>query len=91
MMWTKPHILLLDEPTNHLDLDSVDALIQALLPFKGGVLLVSHDEHFISAVCDELWVVDKLKVSPWPGDFQSYKEKVSRRPADKKAKITVKF
>ena len=37
-MWQKPHVLLLDEPTNHLDLDAVEALIHALLDFRGVTL-----------------------------------------------------
>jgi len=40
LTFTKPHILLLDEPSNHLDIDAVDALIQGLALFKGGVLMV---------------------------------------------------
>jgi ABC-type bacteriocin/lantibiotic exporter with double-glycine peptidase domain len=40
LTFTKPHILLLDEPSNHLDIDAVDALIQGLAVFKGGVLMV---------------------------------------------------
>ncbi|KAG8383318.1 hypothetical protein BUALT_Bualt05G0172200 [Buddleja alternifolia] len=43
----KPHSLLLDEPSNHLDLDAVEALIQGLVLFQGGVLMVSHDEHLL--------------------------------------------
>ena len=40
MTFTKPHILLLDEPSNHLDIDAVNALIEGLATFKGGVLMV---------------------------------------------------
>jgi hypothetical protein len=40
LTFTKPHILLLDEPSNHLDIDAVDALIEGLALFKGGVLMV---------------------------------------------------
>lgn len=47
MTFTKPHILLLDEPSNHLDIDAVNALIQGLATFKGGVLMVSHDQYLI--------------------------------------------
>ena len=56
MTFCKPHLLLLDEPTNHLDIDTVDALIEALNMYSGGVLIISHDEHLISQVCDEIWV-----------------------------------
>ncbi|KAG9441060.1 hypothetical protein H6P81_016914 [Aristolochia fimbriata] len=70
----KPHIILLDEPSNHLDLDAVEALIQGLVLFQGGVLMVSHDEHLISGSVDELWVVSDGKVSPFPGTFLDYKK-----------------
>ncbi|XP_068640397.1 ABC transporter F family member 3 [Aristolochia californica] len=70
----KPHIILLDEPSNHLDLDAVEALIQGLVLFQGGVLMVSHDEHLISGSVDELWVVSEGKVSPFHGTFLDYKK-----------------
>lgn len=70
----KPHILLLDEPSNHLDLDAVEALIQGLVLFQGGVLMVSHDEHLISGSVEQLWVVSEGKISPFGGTFQDYKK-----------------
>eukprot|EP00049_Salpingoeca_infusionum_P028083 m.36125 g.36125 ORF g.36125 m.36125 type:complete len:754 (+) comp9967_c1_seq3:98-2359(+) len=74
--YNEPHLLLLDEPTNHLDLDTVQALIQALSEYKGGVMIVSHDEHLITAVCDELWIIQNKKVDLSRGNFQDYKEQV---------------
>ena len=56
--WEKPHILLLDEPTNHLDFDAINALIVALNNYEGGLVVVSHDRYFLSALCDRLYVVD---------------------------------
>jgi len=88
--YTEPHLLLLDEPTNHLDLDSVQGLIRALMSFQGGVFVVSHDEHLISAVCDELWIIRDKKVHLSEGDFQGYKKTVledmkrKRHPAGRK-------
>ncbi|KAK8652032.1 hypothetical protein V6N13_141602 [Hibiscus sabdariffa] len=70
----KPHIILLDEPSNHLDLDAVEALIQGLVLFQGGILMVSHDEHLISGSVDELWVVSQGRVNPFHGTFQDYKK-----------------
>ncbi|KAK9103923.1 hypothetical protein Sjap_021177 [Stephania japonica] len=70
----KPHIILLDEPSNHLDLDAVEALIQGLVLFQGGVLMVSHDEHLISGSVGELWVVSDGKVTPFQGNFLDYKK-----------------
>jgi|APGre2960657444_1045066.scaffolds.fasta_scaffold01255_7 ATP-binding cassette subfamily F protein 3 len=73
--WTKPHILLLDEPSNHVDLQSCDALIQGLSLFKGGVLLISHDEHLITNVADEIWLVNgDGGVEPFSGSFKDYKK-----------------
>ena len=71
-------MLLLDEPSNHLDLDSVEALALALAEFEGGVLLVSHDEHLISLVCDELWVLDNSTVTRFDGTFSQYKRQLLR-------------
>ena len=48
----------MDEPTNHLDLESVDALVRALIAFKGGVILVSHDARLITATECEIWVCE---------------------------------
>ena len=49
-----------------LPLIRVQALIHALAQFDGGVLVVSHDEYLINAVCDELWVLSDKKVSTFP-------------------------
>jgi len=46
-VWNQPHIMILDEPTNHLDIEGVNALIDALYGYEGGVLVVSHDQYFI--------------------------------------------
>jgi ATPase subunit of ABC transporter with duplicated ATPase domains len=41
--------------------------------FTGGIVLISHDERLISAVCDEIWIVNNGQVNRWDGDFDSYK------------------
>lgn len=61
-MYRKPHLLILDEPTNHLDFETSAALIEAINDFEGGVLLVSHDQHLLSSVCQDLLVVSGGKV-----------------------------
>ncbi|KAH0481245.1 MAG: hypothetical protein KVP17_003745 [Porospora cf. gigantea B] len=53
----KPHMLLLDEPTNHLDMESVEALIEGLKHFKGGVILISHDARLIHETDCRLFIV----------------------------------
>jgi len=47
-----PQILLLDEPTNHLDYDAINALIESLKGYKGGLCVVSHDQYFLNALCN---------------------------------------
>ncbi|RNF01415.1 ATP-binding cassette protein subfamily F, member 1 [Trypanosoma rangeli] len=77
--FTRPHLLLLDEPTNHLDIDTLDALIEALLEYKGGLLVISHDEHFITSLCDEIYVCANNGIKRFDGDFSEYREIVLRQ------------
>eukprot|EP01012_Entosiphon_sulcatum_P010372 TRINITY_DN1604_c0_g1_i1.p1 TRINITY_DN1604_c0_g1~~TRINITY_DN1604_c0_g1_i1.p1 ORF type:complete len:737 (+),score=215.36 TRINITY_DN1604_c0_g1_i1:293-2212(+) len=72
----QPHLLLLDEPTNHLDIDTVDALIDALNCYKGGVVIISHDEHLIESVCDEIWVAGNGELVRYHGEFRDYKRQL---------------
>lgn len=76
LTFSKPHILLLDEPSNHLDIDAVNALIQGLATFKGGVLMVSHDQFLIEATVDELWMCEDGRISPFPGTLTEYKARL---------------
>lgn len=72
----QPHILILDEPSNHLDTQGLDALADALINFKGGVLMVSHDVSIIDKVCKEIWVAEDSKVYRFPGDIHAYKKHI---------------
>jgi ATP-binding cassette subfamily F protein 3 len=60
--WDSPHMLILDEPTNHLDLESIQALSLALADYSGAVVLVSHNQGFVSEFGNQLWVVENNKV-----------------------------
>jgi len=76
--WEKPHILMLDEPTNHLDYDAINALIMGLNDYKGGLVVVSHDEYFLNALCDRLFLVDKGECKPFNGDLDDYRKMVTK-------------
>lgn len=70
--WWEPSCLILDEPTNHLDLDSLDALSLGLQAFPGAVVVVSHNSGFVSALCDELWVVRDGTVKACPRGEEAF-------------------
>lgn len=75
----QPHILILDEPSNHLDTQGLDALADALINFKGGVLMVSHDVSTIERVCNEIWVSEDSKVTRFPGNIHDYKKHILKQ------------
>nr|XP_056705507.1 ATP-binding cassette sub-family F member 3 [Euleptes europaea] len=68
-----PNFYILDEPTNHLDMETIEALANALNKFRGGLILVSHDERFIRLVCQELWVCGNGTVQRIDGGFEEYR------------------
>lgn len=57
-MWNNPHLLVLDEPTNFLDRDSLGGLAVAIRDFKGGVVMISHNEEFVGALAAEQWHIN---------------------------------
>jgi elongation factor 3 len=57
-MWMQPHIVILDEPTNYLDRESLGALAGAIEEFDGGIIIISHNNEFVSKLCPETWVMD---------------------------------
>ncbi|PIB01031.1 mRNA export factor elf1 [Cercospora beticola] len=62
-MWNNPHLLVLDEPTNFLDRDSLGGLAVAIRDYKGGVVMISHNEEFVGALCPEQWHVDNGRLT----------------------------
>ncbi len=64
-----PDILLLDEPTNGLDLDSINWLEEYLIEFPNVVIVVSHDRHFLNAVCTHTCDIDYGKVRMYSGNY----------------------
>jgi len=62
LTWKTPNFIIMDEPTNHLDMETIDALIRALNVWKGGLLIVSHDQHFLQSIAKDYWIVAKKKI-----------------------------
>merc|ERR1711968_358041 len=62
----------MDEPTNNLDISAVEALADAVEAFDGGVVLVSHDQYFVSRVAKTVWIVGDGQVRPCGCGFEEY-------------------
>ncbi|HTY87032.1 MAG TPA: ABC-F family ATP-binding cassette domain-containing protein [Candidatus Acidoferrum sp.] len=73
-----PNLLLMDEPTTHLDLASVDALIEALEPYTGTLIFISHDVHFIRALSNHVVRVENGRLRHFTGGYQYYLDKTAQ-------------
>ncbi|KFB53888.1 AGAP012249-PA-like protein [Anopheles sinensis] len=71
-----PDVLILDEPTNNLDIESIDALADAINDYKGGVIIVSHDERLIRETECALYVIEEQTINEVDGDFDDYRKEV---------------
>jgi ATPase subunit of ABC transporter with duplicated ATPase domains len=68
-LFGNPAALLLDEPTNHLDLDSIHWLEEFLDRFKGTVVVISHDRHFLNNVCTHIADIDYQTIIQYTGGY----------------------
>ncbi|KAL1465255.1 hypothetical protein WDU94_004839 [Cyamophila willieti] len=71
-----PDVIILDEPTNNLDIESIDALADAINEYKGGVIIVSHDERLIRDTECTLWVIENQTIEEIDGDFDDYRKEL---------------
>merc|ERR1712070_1341887 len=86
-MWMEPHVVILDEPTNFLDRDSLGALATAIKNYAGGVIIISHQREFYSALCPEVWSVVDGKCTVTGSEWMDAAEK-ARKKAEKEASKT---
>jgi ATPase subunit of ABC transporter with duplicated ATPase domains len=68
-LFGSPPALLLDEPTNHLDLESVQWLQDYLCDYKGVLIVISHDRHFLNSVCTHVADIDYETVITYTGGY----------------------
>jgi len=64
-----PQALLLDEPTNHLDLESIGWLESFLMDYKGTLIVISHDRHFLNSVTTDIADIDYETIIVYPGNY----------------------
>lgn len=93
-------LILLDEPTNHLDLDTLTWLEEFLQSFKGSLILVSHDRHFVDSVTNKTLEVFDKQIGFFPGNYSAYLKfkderdiqlRAQQKTQEKKIKETEKF
>ena len=80
MMLEGGNFMILDEPTNHLDLESITALNDGLVAFKGCLLMTSHDRELMNTVCNRIIEIDGgKKVYDRPVDYDAYLEETMNK------------
>jgi len=89
-LYGNPDILLLDEPTNDLDVDTISWLENFLADFQNTVIVVSHDRHFLDAVCTHIADIDFSKIQLYTGNYTFWYESSQlalRQKADQNKKV----
>lgn len=94
-LFGNPDILMLDEPTNDLDVQTIAWLEDFLADYEGIILVVSHDRHFLDAVCTNVVDIDFGKMNIYSGNYSFWyqtSQLVARQKADanKKAEDRIK-
>jgi len=89
-LFGNPDILLLDEPTNDLDVETIGWLENFLGDYQNIVIVVSHDRHFLDAVCTHVADVDRSKIQIFTGNYSFWYESsqlMARQLSDKNKKM----
>jgi ATPase subunit of ABC transporter with duplicated ATPase domains len=72
VLFPKPDVLFLDEPTNNLDIDTIGWLENQLQHHNGTMVVISHDRHFLNAVCTNILDVDYKKIRTFSGNYDDW-------------------
>ncbi len=89
-LFGNPEILLLDEPTNDLDVETITWLENFLADFQNTVIVVSHDRHFLDAVCTNIVDIDFSKIQLYTGNYSFWYESsqlAARQRSDQNKKM----
>ena len=90
LLLKEPDILLLDEPTNHLDMSSRVVIENALKDYKGVIVCISHDRHFLNTVTNKTCEVAKGNVRVYDGNYEYYEWKKADNNLEEKKLDIVK-
>ena len=69
-----PDLLMLDEPTNHLDIPTIEWLEKAIKDFRGAILVITHDRHFLQQISNRIIELDRGHVRSWDYGYESFLE-----------------
>jgi ATPase subunit of ABC transporter with duplicated ATPase domains len=69
-----PDVLIMDEPTNDLDFETIGWLENFLANYENTVIVVSHDRHFLDAVCTHISDIDRGKITHFSGNYTFWYE-----------------
>ena len=75
LMLAETNLLILDEPTNHLDRSTRELVQNALLQYRGTLLIVSHDRHFLDALAERVLEIRDGRLYDYPGNYSWFLEK----------------
>src|SRR5579862_4376114 len=92
-LFGNPDILILDEPTNDLDVQTIGWLENFLADYQNIVIVVSHDRHFLDAICTHVADVDRQKIKIYTGNYSFWYESsqlMARQLSDKNKKTEEK-
>ncbi|MBQ9486404.1 MAG: ABC-F family ATP-binding cassette domain-containing protein [Selenomonadaceae bacterium] len=82
----EPRILILDEPTNHLDIYAIDFLEEFIKNYRGTVIAVTHDRHFLQNCVEKILDMENGKATLYVGNYEKYFQlKTERREYEWKA------
>ncbi len=73
-LFGNPDVLIMDEPTNDLDFETIGWLENFLANYENTVLVVSHDRHFLDAVCTHVSDIDFGKITHYSGNYTFWYE-----------------
>ncbi len=87
ILMKQPNLLIMDEPTNDLDIVTINILEEYLKEFKGTLILVSHDRHFLDRLVDHLFVFcGNGEVKDFIGSYSQYREFIKDYEAEKRSR-----
>ena len=91
LLLSQYNVLVLDEPGNHLDVDTVEALAQAMIDYKGTVIFTTHDRHFVKRVATCVIEVRDGRVTNYGGGYDAYLYAVNKEIDDGERELATRL